>query len=179
MGLMKYRSFSGVLGLAATWAGVGFTCRIRTVAEMTVRRRGIAVEGIWFAAVGTSCFLIDGAVTLALIHVGAGFYLGRAIAFSCAVSASWYLNRTLTYHHRRSMRLSHEYWGFIAANLPGAALNYGLYSALVGLAGALPFAAVAAGSVAGMTCNFTLSRTLIFRSRPRPSKSQVPPAAAR
>lgn len=123
----------------------------------------IAGEGLSFAVVGAICFVIDASVTVTLIHEGLGLYASRAVAFACAVSASWYLNRSFTFRRRRSRPILQEYCGFIGANLPGAAVNYGVYSVLVALGLLPPAAAVAAGSIAGMTCNFTLSRTLIFR----------------
>ena len=54
----------------------------------------------------------------------------------------------------------------MGANLLGLVLNRGTYAALVAtvpLCAAQPVFAVAAGSLAGMMVNFTLSRQVVFR----------------
>jgi putative flippase GtrA len=101
-------------------------------------------------------------VTVILIRPGLGTYLGGALAFACAITVSWYLNRTFTFRARRSDHMVRELFGFVGANLPGAALNYSVYAGLVFLH-VEPVAAVATGSIVGMLSNFTLSRWLIFR----------------
>lgn len=135
------------------------------IGRYAARGAAIVAEGLSFAGVGTICFVIDASVTVALIHRGLGLYASRAVGFACAVSASWYLNRTFTFRRRRSQRLFREYCMFVGANLPGAAVNYGVYLGLVAFGLAPPVAAVGAGSIAGMACNFTMSRTLIFHLR--------------
>jgi|SRR5689334_14785854 len=126
--------------------------------------RAMGAQGVGFAFVGMLCFVIDARVTVELIKLGAGPYLGRAIGFCCANAASWYLNRTITFRKRRSRRLIREFCGFFVANLPGAWLNYGIFAGIVAFRALEPVAAIAVGAVAGMICNFTLSRWLIFRS---------------
>jgi putative flippase GtrA len=127
-------------------------------------RRIIAGEGLRFAIVGMLCFVIAAQITVILIRLGLGPYFGGAIAFSCAITASWYLNRSFTFRGRRSPRPLRELFGFVMANLPGAALNYSVYAGLVVFHVVEPVAAIAAGSIAGMICNFILSRWLVFRA---------------
>jgi putative flippase GtrA len=55
---------------------------------------------------------------------------------------------------------------FLVANSLGLVLNRGTYAALIAtvpLCVEAPVLAVAAGSVAGMIVNFTLSRQMVFR----------------
>jgi putative flippase GtrA len=125
--------------------------------------RVVAGEVLCFGLVGALCFGVAAGTTVILIWLGLGPYLGGALAFSCAITVSWYLNRIFTFRARRSRRPVRELIGFIGANLPGGALNYSAYACLVFLH-VEPVAAVAAGSMTGMICNFALSRWLIFRS---------------
>jgi putative flippase GtrA len=123
-----------------------------------------------FALIGCLCFLVDAFCTKGLIVAGLDPYASRGAGFLCAVTASWCLNRTFTFRSRRFAHPGAELAGFILANLPGAAINYGTYAVLIAGGFAGPIAGVAAGSIAGMTCNFTLSRFLVFRP-PSQSKS--------
>jgi len=62
---------------------------------------------------------------------------------------------------------AHRQWArFLAANAVGFVLNRGTYAVLVtfvALCAAQPVFATAAGAIAGMFVNFTLSRTMVFR----------------
>jgi putative flippase GtrA len=127
------------------------------------RLKALGAQGAGFAFVGMLCFVVDAKMTVELIKLGAGPYLGRAIGFCCANAASWYLNRSITFRKRRSLRPVREFVGFFVANLPGALLNYGIFATCVAFRALEPVPAIAVGAVAGMICNFTLARWLIFR----------------
>ncbi|WP_369413522.1 GtrA family protein [Caldovatus aquaticus] len=121
--------------------------------------------------VGTIGFLVDTAVLYAAIGLaGAGLYAGRALSYLAAATTTWALNRHWTFRHRRGSAHPARQWiAFLVVNLFGFASNYGTYAALVSLS---PFCAqhpvigVAAGAVAGMAWNFSLSRRFVFSPRP-------------
>lgn len=121
---------------------------------------------LWFSAIGVAGFVVD-ATTLyaALALLGADLYSGRVISYLVAASATWALNRRLTFREQRSRRRIVEWGRFLAANAVGGTVNYFTYAALVATQPAIaahPVLGVAAGSLAGLAVNFTLSRRLVF-----------------
>jgi len=124
-----------------------------------------------FAAVGTIGFVVDTATLyLAMGQLGAGLYGGRVISYLVAATTTWALNRRYTFRQQRSADRMGEWGRFLAANAVGGLVNYSTYAVLVtvyAVAAAHPVIGVAAGSIAGLLVNFTASRTLVFRGRPR------------
>ena len=125
-----------------------------------------------FSLVGTGGFLVDAATLTILTAVGLDLYRGRVASFLIAATFTWYCNRRFTFRDRPGTGAvvagrSKQWATFIAANSLGAALNYGTYAGLIALHSTFarhPVLAVAAGSLAGLACNFTLSRALVFRA---------------
>ena len=132
-------------------------------------RWGIAPSGrlLRFALVGVAGFGVDWACLSLFLWLGAGFPLGRALSFLCAVTSTWLLNRRWTFTSTDPLLL-HQFVRFVSANAAGGALNYGVSVLLVitlpNLFGAYPALAVAAGSLAGLAANFTLSKRFVFAS---------------
>jgi putative flippase GtrA len=125
----------------------------------------LAMQFFRFGVVGTSGFVIDTAVVYATRHwlglIGAGI-----LSFFVAATVNWFINRIWTFKGLGAGRLHHQWMRFLAANGVGFVLNRGVYIALittVPLCVAYPVLAIAAGSIAGLGVNFTLSRRLVFR----------------
>jgi putative flippase GtrA len=122
-----------------------------------------------FSIVGAIGFLVDAAALYFAIGVlGAGLYGGRVISYLTAATATWLLNRRYTFREQRSTNRVAEWGRFLAANAVGGLVNYATYAFLVTfypVAAAYPVLGVAAGSVAGLVVNFSLSRRLVFRGR--------------
>jgi putative flippase GtrA len=137
------------------------------------------VERLWsaqftrFAAVGTVAFFVDTAVLYLGLALGLGLYSGRAVSYLVAATSTWYGNRRLTFFANRALgarAAAAEWIRFLIANLVGGAVNYATYAGLVSqlpLVRAHPVLGVAAGAIAGLSMNFTLSKFLVFR-RQRP-----------
>lgn len=132
-------------------------------------RAALAQEFLRFGVVGTIGFVTDTATLYAVLALGSGLYLGRAISYIVAATTTWLLNRVWTFRHRAGGAPARRQWAlFLVVNLGGFILNYGTYAALVTwwpLAAAHPVLAVAAGSIAGMFSNFFLSRAIVFSPR--------------
>jgi len=125
----------------------------------------IAGQLLRFSAVGVVGFAVDTATLYAALELGAGLYTGRLASYLTAATVTWALNRRFTFSDRRTDRLATEWVRFLAANGVGGAINYFTYAALVATlpyVAAHPWLAVAAGSLAGLAVNFTLSRRLVF-----------------
>jgi putative flippase GtrA len=122
-----------------------------------------------FGAVGVLGFVVDaGVLHVMLRSTHSGLYLGRAVSFLCAVTATWILNRTFTFRGAAGPSgMHHEWLRYLGANSMGALINLGLYSVLVAHVAAFaatPAMAVAAGSLSGLVVNFALTKTYVFRT---------------
>ena len=129
-------------------------------------RAAVAQEFLRFGVVGTIGFLVDSGVLYGMIWLGAGLYLGRAISYVAAATATWALNRVWTFRGRGGGPVHRQWALFVAVNLVGFSLNYGTYAVLVAtvpVVAAHPVLGVAAGSIAGMFTNFALSRRVVFK----------------
>jgi putative flippase GtrA len=119
-----------------------------------------------FAMVGAAGFVVDAASLHFAIHeVGAGLYMGRLFSYLIAATFTWALNRRYTFHSQRDHKVVREWLKFLAANTAGGLINYAVYAILVDrfdFVSIWPVIGVAAGSVAGLVTNFSLSRRLVF-----------------
>jgi putative flippase GtrA len=124
-------------------------------------------HGLRFAVVGVVGCGVDIAVLYACLWLGTGFYLGRAVSFLMAATATWLLNRAWTFRERRSNQpLWREWLHYLSLMLIGGAFNYAIYVLCIAqydLMKQYPFLAVMVGSVAGMVANYLSARFLIFR----------------
>ena len=131
----------------------------------------IAGEFLRFGVVGCLGFLVDALVLLAGLALGLGPWLGRLVSYVAAASTTYALNHAWTFRGRAGGRPEARQWAlFLLVNLSGFAVNFGTYAAaitLIPLASAQPVLAVAAGSIAGLAVNFTLSRQIVFAARLR------------
>ncbi len=125
----------------------------------------VVAQFLRFGTVGAFGFLVDTAVVYAL-RVPLGLYGAGVAAYFAAASANWALNRRWTFRGQGGGPAHRQWARFLLVNLAGFVLNRGMYAALVTaipLCADQPVLAVAAGSLAGMGVNFSLSRRIVFR----------------
>ncbi|UFN51092.1 GtrA family protein [Roseomonas sp. OT10] len=118
-----------------------------------------------FGVVGTLGFLVDSAVLLAAMALGAGPYGGRVVSYLAAATTTWAANRAWTFRGAGGGAAHQQWVRFLLVNLVGFALNYGAYALLVAfvpVVATYPLLGVAAGALVGMTGNFLLSRRYVF-----------------
>jgi putative flippase GtrA len=131
------------------------------------RLLSLAGQLLKFGTVGGLGFVWDASTVYALRPLigitGAAF-----AAYFVAATMNWMLNRLWTFRGRGTgTSLVRQWLGFLGANGLGFVLNRSVFFALVW---SVPFChlhlvvALAAGSLAGMCANFTLSRRLVFRA---------------
>lgn len=123
---------------------------------------------VLFAVAGGVGFVVDAGVLLALAPF-AGPYFGRIVSFTVAVLTTWLINRRLAFRDAASgLSMRIEFVRYFVACAGGGAVNLATYSLLVHVLDLdriwLP-AAVAAGSLAGMLVNFSLSKRFVFMAR--------------
>ena len=137
--------------------------------DQTTRTRFLKFSGI-----GVVAFLIDVvAFQATLSFANASPYAARVVSFVVATGAAWWLNRTFTFHDADNLRPDLQWARFFAANLVGGSVNYitfVLMIAIVPLAAGYPVLALAAGSLCGVTFNFTAYRRYVFRTDAGPSR---------
>lgn len=134
-----------------------------------------------FGIVGTIGFLVDVTLLYLLLDLGAGPYLGRLGSFLGAATTTWFLNRVFTFRDAAPEAHGRQWLRFVAVNTLGALANLGTYGVVLAigpetgdLAEALPGLGVAAGSIAGLLFNYTLSRRFVF-SRAEASRRRRAP----
>lgn len=117
-----------------------------------------------FVFVGTVGFLVDAVFLQTLFLLGYGPFVSRAFSVVIAMTATWYLNRTIVF--QTSNAKGPEYLRHLAAQSVGMLVNVGIYSGLLLAFTALqeiPIAALVAGSLAAMIFNFFSAKLWTFR----------------
>ncbi len=133
--------------------------------SITFAQRRIIAQFLRFGVVGTVGFVIDTATVYPLRH-SLGLYGAGVAGYVTAATGNWILNRLWTFRGQGSGPAHRQWAMFMLTNLGGFVLNRGTYALLVTFVDAAarqPVIAIAAGAVAGLFVNFTLSRRLVFR----------------
>jgi putative flippase GtrA len=134
--------------------------------HLSAARRKLAAQFFRFGVVGSLGFLWDFATVYSMRYL-IGLTGAMILAYFVAASMNWLMNRLWTFRGTGSAGSMLRQWGtFLAANSLGFLLNRGTALFLVytvALCNAHPVLALVAGTFAGMFCNFTLSRRLVFR----------------
>ncbi len=171
--------FQGILtGDAAALPAADASAADPVVASLSARQGrllSLAAEMLRFGTVGGLGLVWDVstfyAVRPLLAFAGTTLapYLATLASFLVAATMNWTLNRLWTFRGRGSRDgLFRQWLSFLGANGLGFLLNrsmvFGLFKSSP-FCLAHPVVALAAGSLAGMTANFTLSRRLVFRDR--------------
>ena len=125
-----------------------------------------------FGAVGAAGFVVDETI-LSIGHylLGLSPFAARGISIVCAMTFTWWGNRTLTFAEHAAEGASavvREWLKFMLANALGAVVNYTAFTLLVRDAPAPlsnPLLATAIGVGVGMVFNFTLSQRFVFRPK--------------
>ncbi len=134
---------------------------------VTPARRAVAQRFLKFAVVGTLGFVWDTATVYAA-SPWIGLYAAGLVAYLVACTLNWLLNRLWTFRDHEHGGAVRQWALFVASNAGGFVLNRGTFFALVAtvpLCRGYPVLAVAAGSLAGMSANFTMASRVVFRAR--------------
>ena len=129
-----------------------------------------------FAIIGGVGFVVDSTILAADTNwLGMDPFKGRVLSMFCAMCCTWLGNRYFTFPSHRARgslgAIFHEWSKFVAANILGALVNYGVYAALLHFASpplGNKYVALVVGVLAGLIFNFTLSKTLVFTGRTPP-----------
>jgi putative flippase GtrA len=125
-----------------------------------------------FAIVGGIGFCLDAALLVLLFdHLHLELAWARSIAFLCAATLNWFLNRHFTFRERLRHDARHLEWArFVTSALLSAVPNLGLFFLLMlflpETLGYVMFA-MCCGILAGYYCNYQLARGWVFRLQSR------------
>lgn len=131
-----------------------------------------------FGFVGGIGFVVDaGTFTVMTQYLGLGLVIARVISsLVFGMTATWLLNRHLTFRDRRGGSILAQYLRFATANIIGNLLNVGTHALLVEnltLFHRLPILGIVAGTAVGLVFNFTGSKYFVFRSsQPAPERTR-------
>ncbi len=118
--------------------------------------------------VGVAGFIVDASTLYMGIALGLGLYFSRVVSYTTAVTATWLLNRQITFRDSSSPALMAEWARFAVSQLGGATVNVGAYYVLVrtsALVAAYPVIGVAVGSLSGLFINYVVARLFVFRRK--------------
>jgi len=125
----------------------------------------LIVKFIKFGVIGGGVFVFDASCFWLLIKLLGIPGLARAISVALAMTLSWWLNRTFTFHASVRRARWSELLKFMLSQLPGACIN-GLVSILAfnyfSLAMNNPWLSTALGSCAGLFANFVMANLFVF-----------------
>lgn len=119
-----------------------------------------------FAGVGGLGFVVDGTILLTLVDGGVDPFIARLMSFPFAALATWWFNRIWTFRGRGAHRARRELTSYMAVQLTGAFINYGVYSFTLSILGTSLFVTLLGfcfGSTCGLLINFLGARHLVFR----------------
>jgi putative flippase GtrA len=119
-----------------------------------------------FVLVGAIGFLIDAGILTALMTgLGFGPYGARAISFTVAVTATWYMNRRWVFE-RIAVRMSgREYTSYLLVQIIGAVINLSVFVAVIEFVpelAATPVIPLAVGAAVALMFNFSASSRFVF-----------------
>ena len=141
---------------------------LRHLGRLYAFRFEAAARMLRFGLVGASGLAVDVGVYLALGQLGADHRLARFLAspFWPAATWNWRLNRGWTFAGRPPRPRARQWASFVAASLPGLAVNVGSYVALTGLVDALDrhrIVALLLGVAAGAGVNYLVANWWVYR----------------
>jgi putative flippase GtrA len=127
-------------------------------------RTGLSESFIRFGFVGVTGLCWD-AGTFYLLRPFIGPYAAGTCSFLVAATVNWLINRLWTFRHHNHAAAHVQWAKFLTANVIGFAVNRGTFFILISkfeLFSAQPILAIAAGSVAGLSFNYFLSKRFVF-----------------
>lgn len=127
----------------------------------------ISIKFYRFAVVGAFGFLVDGGLLIWLLSFGFDIYLARSVSFLSAVTFTWVLNRSWTFHRVVTTHKTENYVKYFMIQGSGAAINMALFFVFILMIPKLiefPLLPLALGAAVSLVWNYYLSQQLVFKS---------------
>jgi len=122
-----------------------------------------------FTGIGGIGFVIDASILTLLVNAGGmGAIKARAVSFSFAATATWYLNRKWTFRVADGARKGSEYARYLAVQTVGAGINLAVYLFVLYMypkLASIPVIPLAIGAAFALVFNFVASRYWVFSTQ--------------
>jgi len=122
-----------------------------------------------FGIVGAIGFIVDVTVLYIFIYIfGLDYLISRVFSYLFAATATWYLNRNVTFIESISSNPLKEWIHYLIANGIGGVINFVVYTVtILHIPNTVfsPLIGVALGAISGMVFNFFISKTFIFKRK--------------
>jgi putative flippase GtrA len=126
-------------------------------------------EFVRFCIVGGTLFLFDVLMLELLAGMGISAFIARLISLALALQLAYVAHGLFTF--RNHSGFNRRTWlGFMAANLLGACINYGIFAAVITLMGqeqgtASRISGIVAGTAVALFFNYAMNRRYVFRRK--------------
>jgi putative flippase GtrA len=122
-----------------------------------------------FAMVGAVGFLVDSLTLLWLLEIHWALFPARMGSFACAVSVTWYLNRTWTFNQSGVFKptVVQQYGYYLTVQVIGAGVNIGTFFWVIyyfPMTSSQPLIPLAVGSLVAMGFNYTLAKKVVYKN---------------
>ena len=123
-----------------------------------------------FCVVGGIGFVIDAGILSLLVHgFGLGPLLSRLVSFPCALTATWYLNRRVTFSHAVSNNPRQEWLRYALVSVAGNLINFIVYVTCIRLSQTMytyPEIALGIAAIVALAFNYLGSSRYAFSQNP-------------
>jgi putative flippase GtrA len=123
-----------------------------------------------FCVVGGIGFVIDAGILALLVHgTGLGPLLSRLVSFPCALTATWFLNRRVTFYHAVSNNPGQEWLRYALVSVAGSLINFIVYVTCIRLSQTMyiyPETALGIAAIVALTFNYLGSSRYAFSQNP-------------
>jgi putative flippase GtrA len=137
----------------------------------------ITMRLLSFGLVGGVGFIVDGGILQVLYSfAGMDAIAARAISFPSAVTATWLLNKRITFRDRNVQRRANRYALYFVGQILGALINVLVYVVAIRTWPTIahrPLIPLAAGSAVAMFFNYAWANLLVFANRSSAAASVV------
>jgi putative flippase GtrA len=122
-----------------------------------------------FCVVGGIGFVIDAGILSLLVHcLGQGPLLSRLVSFPCALTATWYLNRRVTFSHAVSNSPKQEWLRYALVSVAGSLINFIVYVTCIRLSQTMytyPETALGIAAIVALIFNYLGSSRYVFSQK--------------
>lgn len=119
-----------------------------------------------YVMVGGIGFFVDSGLLTLLLQRGYSVVVSRGFSFTLAVSITWLINRSWTFHSNELMSTHKEYAYYFGFQILGALINLSIFFGLIDLYPNLkrvPVVPLALGASISLAFNYLISKKMIFR----------------